>query len=182
MVKNTQGGSKHKSMARKSVNAAPSAKLRIPEEDGECFACVTRMTGNGMCKVDVWYNDGILSDVTCFIRGKFKSKSKKQNLVSKDSFIIVGLRLWSSDLTKCDLLEVFQANNIHELSSISSSFKLFSFAYLNSTPNITYNTSENIIFNNHNNNVDISIYDNLHISNSNTTQHEHDHDDDFNLI
>ena len=133
-------------MARKSVNPSPSAKLRIPEEDGECFACVTRMTGNGMCKVDVWYNDEILSDVTCFIRGKFKSKSKKQNLVSKDSFIIVGLRLWSSDLTKCDLLEVFQANNIHELSSISSSFKLFSSVYLNSTQNIISNTSEKLSF------------------------------------
>jgi hypothetical protein len=137
MVKNTQGGSKHKGLARKSVNAAPSAHVRVPEEEGECFAHVTAMSGNGMCKVDVSYNDAIITDVTCFIRGKFKSKSKRQNIVSKGSFIIIGLRLWSSDLTKCDLLEVLQLNASKDLQS-NTQFKVLHAHILHETPSNLY--------------------------------------------
>ena len=48
MVKNTQGGSKHKHMARKHINAPKTNKLRVSEDIGEIYAIVTKMLGNGM--------------------------------------------------------------------------------------------------------------------------------------
>ena len=39
------------------------------------------MSGNGMCRVDIAHHNSILSDICCHIRGKFRSRNKKQNLV-----------------------------------------------------------------------------------------------------
>ena len=77
MVKNTQGGSKHKSQARKNANPSVSNNIRYPQEDGECFAKVVKMLGNGMCSVNLVYKDQLYPDVICHIRGKFRSKNKK---------------------------------------------------------------------------------------------------------
>ena len=41
MVKNKTGGSRHKKMARKNVNAPVSSKLRLAKEEGEIYAKVT---------------------------------------------------------------------------------------------------------------------------------------------
>ncbi len=166
MVKNTQGGSKHKGLARKSVNAAPSAQVRVPKEEGECFAYVTAMLGNGMCKVDICHNDAILTDLTCFIRGKFKSKSKRQNLVTKTSFLIVGLRLWSSDLTKCDLLQVLQPN------SISSIYNNPQFSILHTHIYKTTSHFDDELFDN----------SNIHIHNHNDSDNDNDNDIDIDTV
>ena len=49
MVRNTHGGSGHKKFARKHTTGAKgSSKLRTSENDGEIFAVVTKMLGNGM--------------------------------------------------------------------------------------------------------------------------------------
>ena len=135
MVKNTAGGSKHKSMARKNMGGGGGSKLRLPEEDGECFAKVTRMLGNGMCSVVVWKDNLQLTDVTCFIRGKFRSRNKKQNLVATESFILVGLRDWSSSHDKCDLLHVYDDSQLQPLSSNSFLFKEFSSSLNNNNNN-----------------------------------------------
>ena len=111
MVKNTQGGSKHKSQARKNANPSVSNNIRYPQEDGECFAKVVKMLGNGMCSVNLVYNDQLFSDIVCHIRGKFRSKNKKNNFVSVGSTLLVGLRTWSSNLNACDLLDIY--NDIH---------------------------------------------------------------------
>mgnify|MGYP001450881311 CR=1 FL=1 len=63
MVKNTTGGSKHKSQARKLVNAPQSNKIRLPETDDECFAIVSKMLGNGMCHVNLSYQNNILKNI-----------------------------------------------------------------------------------------------------------------------
>ena len=57
MVKNTTGGSKHKGMARKLVNAPISNKIRFSEDDDECYARVVKMLGNGMCHVNLLHKD-----------------------------------------------------------------------------------------------------------------------------
>jgi hypothetical protein len=144
MVKNTAGGSKHKSMARKNMAGGGGSKLRLPEEDGECFAKVTRMLGNGMCSVVVWKDNLQLTDVTCFIRGKFRSRNKKQNLVATESFILVGLRDWSSSHDKCDLLHVYDDSQLQPLSSNSFLFKEFSSSFNNNN-----NNHSQLIFTNH---------------------------------
>tara|TARA_Y100000385_G_C13062118_1_gene624934 strand:- start:1 stop:504 length:504 start_codon:yes stop_codon:yes gene_type:complete len=125
MVKNTAGGSKHKSMARKNVNQPPSSRIRVPEEEGEYFAKVTKMLGNGMCHVTVFVDGELLENVICFIRGKFKSRNKKQNFVSVESFLIVGMRQWATNHNQCDLLHVFDSNSISTITSLNTDFASF---------------------------------------------------------
>ena len=146
MVKNTGGGSKHKSMARKNMagGAATGGPLRLPQEEGECFAKVSKMLGNGMCSVIVWNDNAQMQDVTCFIRGKFRSRNKKQNFVAPESFILVGLRDWSSSHDKCDLLHLYDDHSIQHLSSNSFLFRDFYYSFLNND----HNHNDQILFNN----------------------------------
>ena len=115
MVKNTQGGSKHKSQARKLVNAPQSNKLRLPECEDECFAIVTKMLGNGMCHVNILYQNNILNNIVCHIRGKFRGRNKKSNLVTISSIVLVGLRTWQKDISACDLMEIYSSHLIDKL-------------------------------------------------------------------
>ena len=146
MVKNTGGGSKHKSMARKNMAgvAATGGPLRLPQEEGECFAKVSKMLGNGMCSVIVWNDNAQMQDVTCFIRGKFRSRNKKQNFVAPESFILVGLRNWSSSHDKCDLLHLYDDHSIQHLSSNSFLFRDFYYSFQNND----HNHNDQILFNN----------------------------------
>ena len=146
MVKNTGGGSKHKSMARKNMagGAATGGPLRLPQEEGECFAKVSKMLGNGMCSVIVWNDNAQMQDVTCFIRGKFRSRNKKQNFVAPESFILVGLRDWSSSHDKCDLLHLYDDHSIQHLSSNSFLFRDFYYSFQNND----HNHNDQILFNN----------------------------------
>ena len=114
MVKNTMGG-KHKNQARKHLTAPTSSRLRLPEDDMECFAKVTAMSGNGMCRVAVVYKNDLLPDVCCHIRGKFRGKNKRRNMVTRDSFVLIGLRDWTTDLKDCDLLEVYPVESYSNL-------------------------------------------------------------------
>ena len=111
MVKNTFGGNKHKGQARKLVvSNKQSSRLRISEEEGEIYAQVTKMLGNGMCQVICIDEQPRL----CFIRGKFKGRGKRDNTLKTGTWILIGLREWNmdkvsnqADLQKCDLLEVY---------------------------------------------------------------------------
>ena len=123
MVKNTTGGSKHKGMARKLVNAPVSNKIRYSEDEDECYAKVTKMLGNGMCHVDLLHKDVMYNDVVCHIRGKFRSRNKKSNLVTIGSTVLVGIRSWSSNLDACDLLYIYNDNQISSLNLPSSLFQ-----------------------------------------------------------
>lgn len=110
MVKNTHGGSKHKSQARKAqfvkhVEVEPSS----PHEK---YAKVTKMYGNGMCQVET--QDEKLS-LLCHIRGKFRGKNKKHNNIVTNSTVIVGLREWESTVKNCDLISVINSPVITEL-------------------------------------------------------------------
>jgi initiation factor 1A len=112
MVKNTTGGNKHKGQARKFVTSSnkQTNKLRIGEEEGEVYAQVIKMLGNGMCHVICIDNKTRL----CFIRGKFRGRGKRDNTLKMGTWLLIGLREWesekgksSNDLEKCDLLEVY---------------------------------------------------------------------------
>jgi len=117
MVKNTKGGSHHKKMARKFVNAdRASVKTRLanPKEPCEMYANVITMFGQN-CLVKC--NDGI--ERICIIRNKFKGRNKGSNSIVAGSKILVGLRDWEvlseGKKPKCDLLEVYDKKQHKDL-------------------------------------------------------------------
>ena len=127
MVKNTQGGNKHKGQARKHVISNKQAnKLRVAEEEGEIYAQVVKMLGNGMCHVTT--NKGVL--YLCIIRGKFRGRGKRDNLIKNGTWILVGLRDFESEkkgeMAKCDLLEVYSDSDKDRLkNTVDENWKLF---------------------------------------------------------
>ena len=107
MVKNTTGGNKHKGQARKFANPT-NHRLRLSEDEAEVYSQVSKMLGNGMCHVSTLEGKKML----CMIRGKFRGRGKRDNMIKTGSWILVGMREWEENktvdqLNKCDLLEVY---------------------------------------------------------------------------
>ena len=114
MVKNTHGGSKHKSQARKDSQQSNIQNNIEPNGPLEKWAHVTKLFGNGMCQV-ITHDISPLT-LTCHIRGKFRGKNKKHNNVSLNSIIIIGLRDWETELKNCDLIAISNSfHHSHEL-------------------------------------------------------------------
>jgi hypothetical protein len=107
MVRNTTGGSKTKSMARKSTTPTTIVVDYIPKDALERVAKVTKMYGNGMCQVVT--QDHPQLDLMCYIRGKFKGKSKKHNMISLNSKVVIGLRDWENPYKNSDLISVLSS-------------------------------------------------------------------------
>ena len=125
MVKNDTGGNKGKGLARKHVNAAKcgsSKQLRVAVHEAEKYAIVSRMLGNGMCYVRLLDGSGG-SDRLCIIRNKFKGRGKRDNILDSGSWVLVGMREWSSKQDTCDLLEVYNANERDRLLKNEPCFK-----------------------------------------------------------
>ena len=115
MVKNN-GGNKAKKFARKSVNVIERS-TRYSIEDGELYAIVLKLMGNNIC--EVLCIDG--ETRTCVIRKKFSGKGKRDNLLSRGKWILIGLREWqitNKEKEKCDLLEVYTDFNKETLDKI----------------------------------------------------------------
>lgn len=118
MVKNF-GGNKNKRLARKVISAPRDNRLRTPDpnQPDEQFACVSKMLGNGMCHVECGDNKTRI----CIIRNKFRGRSKRDNVISAGSFVLVDVRSWEtgstakSKLEKCDLLEVYNPGEMERL-------------------------------------------------------------------
>ncbi len=122
MVKN-DGGNKGKGLARKHVNAAKcggSNQLRIATDDAERYAVVSKMLGNGMCYVRLLSGGG---DRLCIIRNKFKGRGKRDNILDSGSWVLVGMREWSSKQDTCDLLEVYNHGERDRLMKNEPCFK-----------------------------------------------------------
>ena len=165
MVKNTTGGSKHKGLARKLVNAPVNDKIRLPEDECECYGRVTKMLGNGMCHVNLVYKDKLYENVVCHIRGKFRNRNKRSNLVSNGDTLLVGIRDWESNIDNCDLLFIYNENHLNNLS-------LPSFNITNLP-----NNNDDILFDNSFINHDISFE-----NNHNHISHQNDDNIDFDQI
>jgi initiation factor 1A len=125
MVKNTKGGSGHKSMARKFVAGAGEKKTRFSTDAFEYYAVVEKVLGNGMCYVICIDKKKRL----CHIRGKFRGRGKRDNTLSPGSWVLVGGRDFESersgvgkDLENCDLLEVYNDLDIAHLREIGIEF------------------------------------------------------------
>ena len=97
--------------------AANKAFLRTVREEGEFYAYVNKMYGNGMCNVV----DQNAREYMCVIRGKFRGKNKKNNRLEIGTWVLVGLRSWESATAKkdekltCDLLEIYTKEEIERL-------------------------------------------------------------------
>ena len=112
MVKNNNGGY-HKGNARKD-SIGRSNKTRLSIDPSELYAKVTKLFGGNRC--EVFTHTGLT--LSCVIRGKFSGKFKHSNLISVNSFVLVGIHDWASDKSTCDLLHVYQINDLHSLSDL----------------------------------------------------------------
>ena len=102
MVKNTKGGN-HKNQARKDSYSNSSSKTRTSNDPNEIYATVSKIYGGKLC--DVITSNG--DTLSCTIRGKFSGKFKHSNLLSINSFVLVGIHDWATDKSKCDLLHIY---------------------------------------------------------------------------
>ena len=129
MVRNTTGGSKTKSIARKSV---PSSSIDyVPSDPLEKIAKVSKIFGNGMCLVSILDPQ---QDIMCHIRGKFRGKSKKNNNITVNSFVVIGLREWENPYKNCDLISVL-SNYIDKTNNKDHSHDHESFIFSNEDTN-----------------------------------------------
>jgi len=116
MVKNF-GGKNSKKVGRKFVSnySKGGDKLRLVDDEDELYACVYKMLGNGMCHV--LCSDNIQR--LCIIRNKFRGRGKRDNTLSPGAYVMIGKRSWETncDVTnsKCDLVEVYNANEVKKL-------------------------------------------------------------------
>lgn len=131
MVKNTTGGNKSKGFARKHNSGNKDNILRVSEQEGEIYAIVIKMCGNGM--FECYCIDGVTR--LGQIRGKFTGKGKRDNIVNVGTWVLIGVREWDikkeeeinykissqsvstkkEKLPKCDLLEVYNDKDKEKL-------------------------------------------------------------------
>jgi len=149
MVKNTNGGKGAKGLARKLSSSNDNHRLRLSASHDEKYAFVKQMLGNGMCSVLT--NDNI--SLICHIRSKFRGRSKRNNFVTKNSVILVGLRDWENPYKNCDLLELYDDNDLVQLKKLPSiDLSLFdSFSINSSSFNSSSFNDDSIVFSNDNN-------------------------------
>lgn len=116
MVKNTKGGKGSKAFARKLMNMPVKTSVRVPENPLEIIAIVTKFYGN-MCDVTT-AND---KSYKCMIRKKFTGRSMHNSMIAAGNIIMIGLREYEAPNYKtCDLLEVYDANDVRILANMPS--------------------------------------------------------------
>jgi len=114
MVKNSSGGNRAKSFARKNENVGKqTTRLRLAECDGEIYACVTKLHGN-TCAITTIEGTKLVGH----IRSKFSGRNKRGNLIATNTIVLVGLREWESTAKNCDILEVYSPNEVEQLKNI----------------------------------------------------------------
>jgi translation initiation factor IF-1 len=114
MVKNTTGGTGTKSLARKHQSGGENGHLRLPECDLEQIACVTKMLGNGMC--EIYTNDN--TRLIGHIRNAFRGKNKRNNLITPQSIVMIGLHEWEKTPKNCNIMEIYTQNQVEQIKNI----------------------------------------------------------------
>ena len=117
MVKNTMGGCNGKKVAHKHAVRSTKSGLRISQNKSEIYGVVKRLNGNTF---DVTCIDE--KERRCFIRGKFKGRGKRDNIIEADKWVLIGLREFQQvpselvlvngkkEMEMCDLLEVYSSS------------------------------------------------------------------------
>jgi hypothetical protein len=115
MVKNTSGGNKAKSFARKHYNQQNNNFI-LPSSQLEIFASVHKIYGNGII---LTFNPSY-GFINTHIRHKFSARNKRDNLISIGNIIIIGLREWEHPFYKnADLIYVFDHKEIQHIKNSS---------------------------------------------------------------
>lgn len=149
MGKNTFGGNKNKKFARKQMTSSSNARLRLPEDtENEKLALVMRMSGGAICRIKMI---GIENELICHIRGKHRGRNKGGNLIKTGVIVLVGLRPDMSSKTECDLLYVYDSNEVDQLSKFSH---LKIMPLLNTDEYKTCKTDDGFVFSNDDPNMD----------------------------
>tara|TARA_B100001063_G_scaffold46185_1_gene40032 strand:- start:20818 stop:21357 length:540 start_codon:yes stop_codon:yes gene_type:complete len=128
MVKNKKGGSKHKKGARKHLaNNNVTRKLRKAKEEGEIYARVIAVSGGGHAKI-------LCADKkerTLVIRGKFRGRNKRNNMIKLDSIVLAGLRsvsmgevVMKKKKEKADLIYVYDQYDMDELKQVPEVYNI----------------------------------------------------------
>lgn len=112
MTKNSNGGKRAKTFARKHATSAPSATL-LSTNELERYAIVTKLLGNGMFYATTDDDQNLIGH----IRNKFKGRYKHSNLITVGAIILLGLRDWENPPKHADLLHVYETNEIHTIHS-----------------------------------------------------------------
>ena len=112
MVKNLTGGTKTKGVARKHQGKGDS-RLRLPDDELEMVACVTKMLGNGMCEIYTNDNNRLIGH----IRNKFRGRQKRHNLITSSAIVLIGLRGWENPVKNCDILTLYDSSHVTQLQS-----------------------------------------------------------------
>lgn len=110
MVKNLSGGTKTKGIARKHQGKGDS-RLRLPDDELEQVACVTKMLGNGMCEIHTNDNMRLIGH----IRNKFRGRQKRHNLIKVSAVVLIGLRGWENPVKNCDILTLYDDGQVKQL-------------------------------------------------------------------
>jgi len=120
MVRQTKGGRNNRKLGRKFVGTpGGKGKLRVVEEEGELYAVVTAIQG-GSCAAVVC-DDGVAR--ICIMRKKFRGRGKRDNTVSRGSWVLVGRRDWESGLrNNCDLIEVYTRDEMVQLETMQGNW------------------------------------------------------------
>ena len=119
MVKNEKGGCNGKKVAHKHAVKSTKSGLRISQSKSEFYGVVKRLNGNTF---DVMCVDD--KERRCFIRGKFKGRGKRDNIIEVDKWVLIGIREFQQapnenaiksnskgkkEMEMCDLLEVYSS-------------------------------------------------------------------------
>ena len=111
------GGCNGKKVAHKHAVKSIKSGLRISQNKSEIYGVVKRLNGNTF---DVTCIDE--KDRRCFIRGKFKGRGKRDNIIEVDKWVLIGLREFQQvpselvlvngkkEMEMCDLLEVYSSS------------------------------------------------------------------------
>lgn len=181
MVKNTIGGKKGKMLANKrSGVSSGNNKIRLSLNDDEIYVCVSKVFGGGIFEaID---NENIKYKV--FLRGKMKGPNKRHNFVSLFSILLVGKRSDLSDSMNCDVLFVYDSNDIQFLSLLPNLNlgNLFSFHHNHAISDNKPNHHDDLFHHGdgHDNSDDIQ---NVYLSKGTETATAIEQDDiDYNLI
>ena len=114
MVKNTKGGKGAKSLGRKHQTQTNNS-LHLSSDPLEKYGFVTKMYGGGMC--EIWYiNEKNQSKkLIGHIRKKMKGRQKRHNCIVANAYVLVGLREWESEPKNCDIICIYDTNQIDQL-------------------------------------------------------------------
>ena len=170
MVKNTQGGGRTKGLARKHMNKSnQSNKLRLPVEEGEQIACVTKMFGNGMC--EIYNNDNV--KLIGHIRGSMRGRQKRHNKIESSMLVLIGLRTWESTLKNCDILCIYSDEEVEQLKTLPSINITNVLSSRNNTIGVSKELFEGVEFENNDKDEELLVNKKeLKIEDFNLEQHE----------